>query len=357
MPSKAIFLDRDDTLIEDPGYLSDPDQVRLLDGVPKALIDLRAMGYKLVVVTNQSAVARGIITEQKLAEIHQRLEQLLAASGARLDRIYYCPYHPDGSIPKYRRESDQRKPNPGMLLRAADEMDIDLQQSWMIGNSPRDIEAGLRAGCMTILLDPPSHQAQPNPGDPRPHYRAVNIKEAVNIIKKHHRSQSANHLPSPAAPSAATTTASATHQPPSPPEPDQHKPAQPPAPAATESAVSSPPPSTGPSDDQTEIASTDRPAANPSQDTPATADQTVSQLLAAILDQLKRMHRTEMFGEFSVMRLLAGLVQMLALFCLVVTVWLLISPNRSNGSVFIALGFAAVFQMMALTFYLMHERR
>ncbi len=118
MPYKAIFLDRDDTLIEDPGYISSPDQVKLLEGVPQALSELKSLGYKLIVVTNQSAVARGIITEKVLETIHNRLCSLLAEHGVYLDAIYYCPYHPDGVIPKYRKESNDRKPNPGMLLTA-----------------------------------------------------------------------------------------------------------------------------------------------------------------------------------------------------------------------------------------------
>jgi len=150
MSEKAIFLDRDNTLIEDPGYISSPEQVKLLDGVAEALVELKAFGYKLIVVTNQSAVARGIVTEKVLGEIHKRLEQLLSEKNAFLDRIYYCPYHPKGVVAKYRKESDCRKPNPGMLLRAAEEMDIDLGQSWCVGNSISDMEAGLRAGCKTI---------------------------------------------------------------------------------------------------------------------------------------------------------------------------------------------------------------
>ena len=87
--------------------------MKLLDGAPEALSSLKAMGYKLVVVSNQSGVARGIVTEETLGQIHKRLEQLLAEKGVSLDRIYYCPYHPEGVIPKYRKESDLRKPNPG----------------------------------------------------------------------------------------------------------------------------------------------------------------------------------------------------------------------------------------------------
>ena len=117
MPDKAIFLDRDDTLIEDPGYINDAAQVRLVRGVAAALVELKALDYRLVVVSNQSGVARGIVTEQVLGEIHDRLKQLLAEKGAYLDQIYYCPYHPEGAVAKYRKESDWRKPKPGMLLR------------------------------------------------------------------------------------------------------------------------------------------------------------------------------------------------------------------------------------------------
>ena len=98
MANKAVFLDRDNTLIEDPGYISHPDQVKLLEGVPEALSELRRMGYKLIVVSNQSAVARGIITEEVLAQIHEHLEELLTRQGAVLDKIYYCPDHPDLEI-------------------------------------------------------------------------------------------------------------------------------------------------------------------------------------------------------------------------------------------------------------------
>ena len=124
MTDKAVFLDRDNTLIEDPGYINNPDQVKLLPGVPEALIELRKIGYKLIVITNQSAVARGIITEKILEKIHQKMKTLLAHAGAEIDKIYYCPYHPDGVVQKYRKESNLRKPGPGMILTAANEMNI-----------------------------------------------------------------------------------------------------------------------------------------------------------------------------------------------------------------------------------------
>ena len=147
MANKAIFLDRDDTLIEDPGYISGPEQVKLLDGVPEALIEFGAMGYKLIVVSNQSGVARGIVTEKALDEIHDRLKRLLAEKGAHLDGIYYCPYHPEGLVRKYRKESEDRKPNPGMLLTAADQMDIDL----IMTGQPKSVRDRLQIILSTLM--------------------------------------------------------------------------------------------------------------------------------------------------------------------------------------------------------------
>jgi len=331
MSNKAIFLDRDETLIEDPGYINHPDQVKLLDGVAEALIELKGLEYKLIVVTNQSGVARGIVTEKVLEEIHNRLKQLLAEKGVFLDRIYYCPYHPEGAVAKYRKESDCRKPNPGMLLTAADEMDIDLSQSWCIGNSSRDIEAGLRAGCKTILVDLPSHQKQLSPGQPRPDYRAVNIKEAVNIIKKYHRCPDAGVITTePSSTGEAEPVSQAAEQ-----VPEETEPA-----SQTEQEQGQP----EPAELQTQ---------RPEQEI---AGDRTEQLLYSILRQLKSMQRDDMFGEFSIMRLMAGIIQIAALFCLLITIWFLIS-QKQDSSVLIALGFAMVLQLMSLTFYMMQGRK
>ncbi|OHB79454.1 MAG: hypothetical protein A2Z25_07595 [Planctomycetes bacterium RBG_16_55_9] len=322
MSNKAIFLDRDNTLINDPGYINHPDQVKLLDGVAEALIEFKTLGYKLVVVTNQSAVARGIVTEKVLGEIHDRMEELLAEQNAFLDRIYYCPYHPDGVVPEYSKESDCRKPLPGMFQKAAAEMDLDLGQSWCIGDSRGDIEAGRRAGCKTILIDKPSQQkpsgAVLSPEGIVPDYKAINIKEAVNIIKKFLRSSGSEQKRAQTAPAKPVV-----------PQADIDEPAS-------------------QAEEQPLKAEVDEPQ--------APADRT-DDLLNNILGQLKSMQRDEMFSEFSVMRLMAGMVQVVVLFCLLVTVWFLMSPARNDNSVFIALGFAVIFQLMALTFYLMHGRK
>ena len=333
MSDKAVFLDRDDTLIEDPGYINDPDQVKLLDGTAEALIELKNLGYKLVVVTNQSAIARGIVTEKVLADIHERMRQLLAEKNAFLDDIYYCPYHPEGVVPKYRKESNYRKPNPGMLLEAADDMNIELGESWCIGNSSSDVQAGSRAGCKTVLIDKPSHHREAgshmSPDGASPDYRAVNIKEAVNIIKKHLRNPADEE---PQSREAAVEVTEPAHE------------------ASQDvSDVAEPAPQAQQHEPEPE-----RQEQSPARQIPAA---TTDELLGDILAQLKSMQRAEMFDEFSVMRLMAGVMQIIVPFCLLVTVWFLMSPDRQDNLVFMALGFAIVLQLMALTFYTMHGRK
>jgi D-glycero-D-manno-heptose 1,7-bisphosphate phosphatase len=323
MSNKAIFLDRDNTLINDPGYINHPDQVELLDGVAEALNELKNLGFKLIIVTNQSAVARGIVTEKVLGQIHDRLKELLAEQNASLDRIYYCPYHPDGVVPEFSKESDSRKPAPGMLLKAADEMDLDLHQSWCIGDSPGDVEAGRQAGCKTILIEKPSPHQKPSDKTlsfkgVAADYKAINTKEAVNIIKKYLRSSGSDKNQTEPVAANPDEPVSKTEEPVA---QNEEQPSQP------------------------EI-----------QETQAPTDRT-EELLNRILGQLKSMHRDDMFSEFSVMRLMAGMVQVIVLFCLLITLWFLMSPAREDNSVFIALGFAIVFQLMALTFYLMQGKK
>jgi D-glycero-D-manno-heptose 1,7-bisphosphate phosphatase len=139
----AVFLDRDGTLNIDRSYLTRPEQFELLPGVGAAIRRLREAGFACVVVTNQSAVGRGMMTEADLVRVHHELARLLHAEGASVDAIYHCPFHVD---------HPERKPAPGMLLRAAAELDIDLASSWMVGDSLRDVEAGQRAGCRGSIL-------------------------------------------------------------------------------------------------------------------------------------------------------------------------------------------------------------
>jgi len=150
-PRPAVFLDRDGTLIEHVPYLSDPALVRLLPGAAEALKRLRRAGFACVLVTNQSAIGRGMLTEDRLDQIHTELHLRLAAAGTTVDGIYYCADAPGGDD-RTVVECQDRKPGPGMLLRAAADLKLDLGASWMVGDLISDVLAGLNAGCRSILV-------------------------------------------------------------------------------------------------------------------------------------------------------------------------------------------------------------
>ncbi len=153
---KAIFLDRDGTINQYVGFLKDIDEFVLLPGVAEAVRLINAKGYLAIVVTNQPVIARGDINRAQLLEIHKKMETLLGLEGAYLDAVYYCPHHPDkgfeGEIPELKIKCDCRKPKPGMLLQAAKEYNIDLSESWIVGDGENDIKAGKAAGCNTALV-------------------------------------------------------------------------------------------------------------------------------------------------------------------------------------------------------------
>ena len=153
---KAIFLDRDGTINKYVGYLRDVEQFELIDGVGEAIRQINSSGYLAIVVTNQPVIARGELTVGGLQIIHNKMETLLGKCGAYLDGVYYCPHHPDkgfeGEIKELKIDCECRKPKPGLLLKAANDFNIDLSQSWMIGDSENDILAGKNAGCKTALL-------------------------------------------------------------------------------------------------------------------------------------------------------------------------------------------------------------
>jgi len=209
MPNRAVFLDRDHTIIEDPGYISDPAGVKLLPGADLAIKALRQAGYLAVVVTNQSAVARGLVTEETLEKIHGEMRRQLAAGGAHLDALYYCPFHPEGTVEPYAKDSDLRKPQPGMLLKAASDLDIDLAASWIVGDSPRDVEAGQRAGCRTIRVRVPEPPlgAEPEDENVQPDFTVRNLLEAAKLILQ--APARAHPRPAALAPSAGAAAPSA----------------------------------------------------------------------------------------------------------------------------------------------------
>lgn len=207
----AVFLDRDGTINEETGYLDSIEKLRLIPGAAAAIRLINAGGMKAVVVTNQSGVARGFYDEAFVEKTHARLREILRAEGAFLDGIYCCPHHPTEGKGDYLQSCDCRKPAPGLLLRAARELRLDLARSYMVGDTLKDIEAGTRAGAKGILVrtgyggeellklgreeaspgPPENGQNSPDaaPGDAvrqtdprRPDYVAADVLEAVEWI-------------------------------------------------------------------------------------------------------------------------------------------------------------------------------
>lgn len=159
---RAVFLDRDGVLIEDVDWLTDIGQIRVLPGVPQALRRLADAGLRLIVVTNQPIVARGLATEAQVDALNAAIADQLVRAGAPVpDRFYVCPHHPKATLPAYRIICDCRKPRPGMLLRAAADFSIDLQRSFMVGDRITDIAAGLAAGCRTVWVQTGKHLEPP----------------------------------------------------------------------------------------------------------------------------------------------------------------------------------------------------
>jgi len=180
----AIFLDRDGTLVPDDANAGIPARVALVDGAAASLRRLRDAGFRLVVATNQGGVARGRFTESDVDAVHAKLSELVdQQTGLKrtIERFYYCPFHPKGIIPEYTREHPWRKPRPGMLLQAAQDMELELERSWLIGDSPRDVAAGRTAGLRTILVSRDKSRIADAAAD----YSAATLAEAVEIVLRH----------------------------------------------------------------------------------------------------------------------------------------------------------------------------
>lgn len=182
MSARAVFFDKDGTLVENIPYNVDPAQLRLAPFAGEALGRVHAAGFRIVVVSNQPGVALGRFEERALLGVGARLREELESAGVPLDGFYWCPHHPDGIVARYACPCDCRKPMSGMLLRAARDLDIDLGGSWMVGDILDDIEAGRRAGCRTVLLDV-GHETEWNIGPLRlPHAVAPNLAIAAEAI-------------------------------------------------------------------------------------------------------------------------------------------------------------------------------
>ncbi len=371
MARKAVFLDRDGTIIEDPGYLSDPDEVKLLPGVELAIKSLSQAGYLVVVVTNQSGIARGMFTEETLDLIHDRLRELLHEKGARIDGIYYCPFLPEGPVEQYAVDSDLRKPKPGMLLQAADELGIDLERSWMVGDSPRDVEAGQRAGTRTVRLRLPKAENRKDSVDtPQADFIVRNLVDAARVIireEKRHDDPQAVKAGAPAERRdavVATAMQLASGQPESPveTEADQANPAnssadqggaKAPEPEASRRGVSR----LGLQADETAASSESRSAntvpTRPMESGTAGPSAAVLQRIQQQLQQLINAQGVD--EEFSITKMLAGVVQMLVVLALAGAIWQGVGGRVELATLWAVI--AAALQTMALTLYVMNRLR
>lgn len=320
MSNRAVFLDRDNTIIEDPGYISDPSLVKLLPGAELAVKSLVTAGYKIVVVTNQSGVARGLLTEETLRKIHDELRRQLQDKGTRVDAIYYCPFHPEGTVEPYAVDSDLRKPKPGMLLKAAVELNLDLRRSWMVGDGARDIEAGMRAGCRTIRIrssKAPGGDDKSSDDDVQADFTVRNVVEAARVILRE-------------APTGTSEPA-----------------------VATPSAPIEPPSAGAPTATSTQAA--------PSSPADAFSVNIESLSTRQILQELLRYVRHLARGEaedFSLFKLLGGVFQILAALCLLMTIVKMVTAGGPATPVQFAMLWALItiaLQLMALTFFIIHR--
>lgn len=186
---RAVFLDRDGTIIVDVGYLCHVDQIELLPWSVDAVRALNHAGFVVAVITNQSGIARGVLTESLVEETHRRIDERLAAGGARIDAYYYCPHHPDGRIEQYATRCDCRKPGCGMIDRAAKDLGLDVSQSVVVGDTWLDVGAGRAAGARTVLVRRgagPQHDPPPPPDGLTADAVVDNLAAAVSWILLNH---------------------------------------------------------------------------------------------------------------------------------------------------------------------------
>ena len=183
MKRRVVFLDRDGTIVEEGHYLADPAALRIYPYTPSALRQLAAAGFALVVVSNQSGVARGYFDEAAVAAVNERLVSRLAEEQVVLDGIYYCPHHPAGSVREYARVCDCRKPATGMLRRAAAELELDLEGAWMLGDKPEDMALADAARLRGILLRSGQGEAAERKGAGKTACAVCdNLAEAARVI-------------------------------------------------------------------------------------------------------------------------------------------------------------------------------
>ena len=176
-PARAVFLDRDGVIIEDSGYVGEISRVNFLPLVGQAIRQLNAAGFKVIIVTNQAGVARGFFREEDVHRVNDYVCGKLAEENAVIDAVYYCPHHIEAVIEEYRKDCNCRKPKTGMIENAARDFNLDIKKSFLIGDSAKDIEAGRRAGCRTIMINNTGNGHRINA-----HYTARSLVDAVRWI-------------------------------------------------------------------------------------------------------------------------------------------------------------------------------
>ena len=323
------------------------------------------------------------------------MQNLLIRRRVHLDGIYYCPYHPEGVIAKYRRESEFRKPGSGMLAQAAEDLDIDLEQSWMIGNSYSDITAGANAGCRTILISSSAKLPRRSRGEARPDKTAANIKEAANIIKMFQRE---NLVAAARKTEVAESVAETEYEAPAQSFVEAPAEAEPHTEAADESQAEDTAEASrtsAPIEDETaaEVKTQTRkdrstemtPAKATSRAVAKTADDgrrlmkpesgrraddaeepsgegdsdspDTRVVMQEVMRYLKKIDRMNMYDEFSLMKMLTGVIQVVIVFLLLLSLWFLIDHERDATTVHTVLGYAGVLQLMVIAFHLMRDRK
>jgi D-glycero-D-manno-heptose 1,7-bisphosphate phosphatase len=371
MKRPAVFFDRDNTLIACDEFLGDPSKVALVDGAADAVARARELGFVTVIFSNQSGVARGYFPEEAVHSVNTRLDEMLADANPKavIDRHEFCPFHPEASIEKYRQDSHLRKPRPGMIHQAAEALALDLSRSWVIGDAPRDIEAGHAAGCRTILFTDSKLKASPAALAEKmvePDYICSTLAEAMDFIERNTSQPETGGGEDMSNPVGATT---ATVE-----EPSGETPAKPDAPrpltsieklklkgeaqraVAVDEVGTTVATSSSSSNEVTARASQatrlneSAPAAPPS--TSAATAPKLESIALDILHELRRRHEQPQ-QDFSVSKLLAGVAQIIVLAML-----FLAFLNRSNAATLTnMLLFALTLQAMTIALLIMGRQR
>ena len=347
MKRSAVFFDRDNTLIVSDGYLGDPAGVVLVDGAADAVAKARQYGFKVVTISNQSGVARGLFDEAAVQAVNQRLSELLqqANPAAVVEDHEYCPYHPEAVVEQYKQDSFLRKPKPGMILAAAEKLSLDLGRSWVVGDAARDIEAGKAAGCRTVLVRNPAFSPSPAAeaqSDVAPDFTVSSLCEAIDLIARQSLCKPANKPadPPPDAPPAPPAQGSTNNEDPMTSQTTESVAAVPPA-----SSPRTPAPPAG----GTATKAVDPPPHAALAESPNPAR--IEKLLEQIIVELRC--REEPVPDFSVSKLMAGIVQILSLALLFLAYLRRDDPTGINSTLI----FALFLQVLTIALLIMGKQR